>query len=402
MSVIRSLVIPLLLLSLLEVGCAQTPAIGSSGGKDEDLRVLRGDFQERLHLTGEVEAAGGDTIVVPRIPSWQTTIKWIVEDGSSVKKGERLLELDSTQFSSDLSQRRLSLADSEQTLAQQRERLSAEIQQREFELEKKSVELEKARLDAEVPEDIVARREYQNRQLALKRAEVELEKARTELESRRTAARSDLQNLELDLEKKRGEILLAESAIEALEITAPGDGIVVVSNNPRSGRKLQVGDNVFVGWPVMKIPDMRTLQIIGVLHDVDDGRIASDQLVEMSVDAFPQKSFTGKVASITSIAQELSSDSLRKSFRVRIVPDEVDTELLRPGYSVRASVLSSSLQNVLLAPRICLDLSASPARARTGGGKLVDVVLGGCNSTHCVVESGLEEGQLLSRLETGS
>ena len=36
------------------------------------------------------------------MPSWQTSIKWVADDGTEVKRGDRVIELDNTQFTSGL------------------------------------------------------------------------------------------------------------------------------------------------------------------------------------------------------------------------------------------------------------------------------------------------------------
>src|SRR5712691_1992459 len=89
--------------SLLIVSCF-------SGYSDEApksaLRVRRGTFTRELLLTGELEAARGEAITVPNLPQWQSSIKWLATDGSEVKKGERVVELDNSSFTADLETKR--------------------------------------------------------------------------------------------------------------------------------------------------------------------------------------------------------------------------------------------------------------------------------------------------------
>ena len=65
-------------------------------------RVHRGTFVQSVVLTGQLDAARGDLISVPPLPSWQTSIKWLATDGSEVKSGERVVELDNGPFITDL------------------------------------------------------------------------------------------------------------------------------------------------------------------------------------------------------------------------------------------------------------------------------------------------------------
>jgi len=63
------------------------------------LRVRRGTFASDIVITGELRAARGEELAVPHLPQWQTTIKWIAQDGAETKQGDRIVELDNSTFS---------------------------------------------------------------------------------------------------------------------------------------------------------------------------------------------------------------------------------------------------------------------------------------------------------------
>src|SRR4051794_9041483 len=63
--------------------------LAGAGGKPF-VPVTRADLTGALVERGAVEAADVSEIVSPV----NTTIKWVIDDGSPVKKGQRLLELD--------------------------------------------------------------------------------------------------------------------------------------------------------------------------------------------------------------------------------------------------------------------------------------------------------------------
>ncbi|MCI4398622.1 MAG: hypothetical protein JHC34_07255, partial [Acidobacteria bacterium] len=79
-------------------------ACGSKGGA---LEVRRGTFQGRLVLTGELRAVHSVDVIVPRLPQWRTQIRWMAPDGSKVKKGQKILELDLTAVAGDAEDKRL-------------------------------------------------------------------------------------------------------------------------------------------------------------------------------------------------------------------------------------------------------------------------------------------------------
>ncbi|HUO84155.1 MAG TPA: efflux RND transporter periplasmic adaptor subunit [Thermoanaerobaculia bacterium] len=363
----------------------------------ERLVVRRGDFVSNVLLTGELEAARAEVLTVPRVPSWQTSIKWIAEDGVAVKAGEKVIELDNSEFASSLEQTRASERQALQEVSQKDAETGADLARRELDLESRELELERAAIDAEVPKEIVPLRDYQDRQLALEKAERELAKARKDLDAARTAARAERDNLLLDLDKARQEIARAERAIEELTLRAPRDGIFLIGEHPWEGRPLQQGDMAFVGMPLAKIPDLDSIQVAAALPDVDDGLVRKGMSATAFIDAFPDLSFAATIEDVAPVAREQGSQSLRRFFNVTASLAGIDREIMRPGYSVRMNVERSVQKNQLLIPRAALDLSSTPPRARLAGGRIVDVTLGECNAQECILRGGLEGGAELSR-----
>ncbi len=346
-------------------------------------------------MTGELESVRADDQVAPRTPSWTNTIRWMEADGAVVHAGQKVVEFDNTAFSSDLEEKKLSLAQAESDLEKAEADSAAGVDDREFAVAQRRIAVEKAATEAAVPEDLLPRRTYQERQLALRRAEVEREKAAEDLASYRATSGADLGARRIALRKARAEIETAEEAIEALILRAPRDGILVVADHPWEERKLQVGDTVFVGWTVTRIPDPTSWRVVAQLADVDDGRIAIGMPAVCTHDTYPDERFPGKVAELTPVAQEPARLSLRRAFRVRIDLDRVDPGRMRPGMSVKVEVTPRRDPSALLAPRAALDLAARPPRARLRDGREVEVRLGPCSAGECVVEGGLAEGTRL-------
>src|SRR5437763_8399804 len=173
---------------------------------DHVPRVRRGAFVRELTLTGEIDAARGEMIAVPNLPSWQTSIKWIADDGAEVKKGDRVVELDNSQFTSGLDAKRQTVAQAQQELQQKDAEGDADILQKKLDVDTKQSEYQKTKLDAAVPKELLSAREYEDRQMKYKRATVELAKAKSVLRSQMTAARSDRANLLVNMEKARREL----------------------------------------------------------------------------------------------------------------------------------------------------------------------------------------------------
>ncbi|MES1210952.1 MAG: efflux RND transporter periplasmic adaptor subunit, partial [Acidobacteriota bacterium] len=314
-------------------------------GGGAELTVRRGDLRPRLLLTGEIAAARAEELKVPRTPSWQVQVRWLAEDGTPVKAGDRVVELDNTSFTGELEEKRATAADATTELARKQAETRSTLAEKEFAVEQKKGELAKARIAAEVPADLLSVREHQDRQLTLHRAEVELAKAQKDLSALREANAAD---------------------------------------HPWEGRKLREGDNIWVGMTVAILPELSTLEVHASLSDVDDGRIKPGMEAVCTLDAYPSVSFHGRVVDISAVAEEAPRRPLLRSFPVRIRLDRLDPEKMRPGMSVRVEIQGPEVRGGLLVPRAALDFSTERPRALLAAGGAREVRLGPCDASFCV------------------
>ena len=385
-------------------GCSEEGAHAAAQADPGDLVAHRGTFRQRLLLSGELEAERGDPLSVPRTNQFQLQIRWLAEDGTPVKAGEPVVEFDNSQFASDLEEKRLAASDAASELERTTAESKTSTADKRFAVEKARSEEEKAKIAAAVPKDLLALREYQDRQLALKRAESELAKANEDLDAATRGGARDVDVKKIALEKSQREIHTAEEAIDALTLRAPRAGMVLIGDHPWDGRKLRVGDTVWIGMTVASLPDLSAMRVQANLSDVDDGRIQPGMEVLCTLDAYPDQVFKGRVADISPVARESRRSPLLRYFPVHINLDRSDPGRMRPGMSVRVEVLGAELKNVLLMPRAALDFSAiagsaAGSRALLASGGAVRVKLGACGALECVVLSGLAEGtRLRSRI----
>lgn len=382
-------------LLLFVSACSRAKADPPSSPSSPALVVRTGDFRETVLLTGTLQAVRADYVMVPRTPQWQVQIRWMEEDGARVEAGQKIIEFDKAAFSGDLEDKKLAFAKTEKELAQQQAESAGQAAEKAFQVEQKRVEADKAKLDADVPQDLLPLREYQERRLKLEKARSELAKAEEALAAYLKGAREDLVQRRIAQEKAGREIGAAENAIEVLTLHAPRDGILVVSDHRWEGRKLQEGDTVQAGWPVMQIPDLSALKVEALLSDVDDGRVEAGMAVAATLDTYPERVFRGKVGDITPVARETDPQSLRRAFFVTIPLEEADPERMRPGMSVKVEVERTLLEGVRLAPRASLDLSGREPQARLEDGSAKTVRVGACNALDCIIEDGLSPGTRL-------
>lgn len=355
------------------------------------LEVRRGEFRQAVLLTGELEAVSGKGVMVPRTPSMEVQIRWILEDGSEVREGDEVVELDTTAILGDLEQKRIAEISAINEIEQEEAEIRVRGAEYRLQLEKAAADLEKAKLDAEIPEEIRSRRDHQETQLALEKARVAHEKAVETLKAHEVASRAELDNLRIKLRKAQREINTAEDALDKMTLHAPGDGILVVKENLWEGRKWQVGDRAWVGLKLAEIPDLTAMRVFARLSDVDDGKIAKGRPAVCILDAYPDMPIGGRITEIGAVAQERHWRSMQRHFPVRVELDRSDPEIMRPGMSVRVEVESVRIEDALMAPRAALDLEGESPVLLLADGSEREVELGPCNAFECVIDEGVEE-----------
>ncbi|HEX6853208.1 MAG TPA: HlyD family efflux transporter periplasmic adaptor subunit [Candidatus Polarisedimenticolaceae bacterium] len=380
-------------LALLAPACSGSRADRTSDPVG-DLEVHRGPFVETVLLTGALEAERSADLGVPRIPGG-TSIRWLEADGARVKAGQKVVEFDGASFGRDLEEKKVQRRQAESDLEQRIAEVAARNADKAFAVEQRRLALEKAKSEAEVPAELLAARQWQERQLALERAKVEYAKALEDEKASAQAGEEDIEQRRINLQKAAREIAVAETALSEMTLVAPTDGILVHADHMWEGRKLQVGDTVWMGVTVVRIPDLAAMRVQAQLSDVDDGRIAPGMRVRCVLDTYPELEFPGKIVEVQAVAREAERFSPRRMFPTVVTLDRTDPERMRPGMSVRVEVEAARREGALLAPRAGLDLAADPVVARLRGGERRPVKLGPCNASVCIVEEGLEEGRVL-------
>jgi hypothetical protein len=359
-------------------------------------KVARGDIIDRQVITGELRAASAVVMTVPRTDSWQLAIRWMADDGTIVKAGDKVVEFDNSAFTAQLEEKHLGVLEAEMTLRGAQDLGAIETATKQTELRQHRIALEKATVRANVPADLLTGREAQERQLEKKRAEIAVEKAEHALAAQREEAALDLRVRQIELDKARRAIESAEKTIAELVLMAPRGGLIVVEDHPWLGRKIQVGDTVMPGMMVASLPDMaESMRVHAELSDVDDGRVAVGAVGTCTLDAYPGDRIACTVKELTPVARSKGETSLRRAFAVDLDLDRTDAARMRPGMSVKVELHPRTLTGVVVVPRgaVVAAQAGGPARVRMVAGGLREVKLGACDAQACAVESGVAEGE---------
>jgi HlyD family secretion protein len=388
------------LLSCGLAGCGvQVPALPAATGETSELVVARGTLEESLVLTGELDAEESIELPVPRTDDWESSIRWLAEDGAPVKAGAKVVEFDTVALLGRISERELAAIEASIALGEQDAKVAVEAEDKRWSVETQRIAVEKAELDVGVPEELVSRREARDFTLALTKAKAALVTAEGELKTVGKGGAIEREIKRIAYEKALRSLESATEQLDALVLTAPKDGIFLIGRHPWEDRKLQVGDTVWPGMGVARIPDLSKMVVQARLSDVDEGRVQPGMAVTCTVDAHPDRPVPGSVRAVSPVAHEAGRQSPRRFFEVVVDLEGADPEILRPGLSVRIEVHTRALEDVIVAPRAGLDLSSEPMVARLADGTTAAIEVQACTPQACAITAGLSEGDRLRAAE---
>ncbi|MBS0010288.1 MAG: HlyD family efflux transporter periplasmic adaptor subunit, partial [Bacteroidales bacterium] len=142
------------------------------------------------------------------------------------------------------------------------------------------------------------------------------------------------------------------------------------------------------------LPDMSSMISKTYVNEIDISKVSKNQLVRISVDAFPDKRYTGKVISVANIGEQLPNTDA-KVFEVIIKLDAVES-ILRPSMTTGNQIVTQTFDDVLSIPLECVHASEDsiPYVYHRNGTRQV-VVLGESNENRIIIEEGLEAGDQL-------
>ena len=206
--------------------------------------------------------------------------KLAVEEGDRVKAGQLLLEIDPNTLRGTVQRGEAAV-----------EGARAGLAQAHVNVETAKANLQLARDNAKRQRDLWAQG-LTTKEL-LDRAESELKVRETELQARETAISSGQQMIR----QESAQLSTSQYNLRQVTLLAPFDGIIT-RRNIEEGENVVVGTMNNAGSQLMTLADM---SIIEAEVEVDETEIPSVQIgqkAKITIDALPDKSFTGKVTEI--------------------------------------------------------------------------------------------------------
>lgn len=385
--------------AILVVG-TPTAWLIASGPKATDsalvARVKRGEFRVTVTTSGELRARESVQITGPmnaqQAQVYQMKIASIVPEGTVVKAGDVVAELDRSAAATKLSEVTLALQKAEavyeQAMLDSTLNLSTareDIRTMELGLEEKRLAKEQTTYEAPTVK--------RQAEIDLEKAERALAQAKEDYKTKTEQAKAKMREVGADLGRQRNMLQLVQSVMQAFTVRAPAPGMVIYVKE-WNGRKRTTGSQVNPWDPtVATLPDLTRMESVTYVNEIDVRKIAVGQPVVVTLDADPTKSLTGKVTSVANVGEQRPNTDA-KVFEVKVVIDKPDTTL-RPGMTTGNEIETAKVPDARFVP---LDALSSDAGVpfvyqQVGGGvRMQEVATGLMNDDEVIVERGLEEG----------
>jgi HlyD family secretion protein len=202
----------------------------------------------------------------------------------------------------------------------------------------------------------------------------------------------DIEAARAQVTQQQGNLKTIQTQIEDSIIRAPFSGIVTEKYaDPGDFVTPTTSGSAVSGATSSSILTLAaTYQVVANVAETDVGRIKVGQPVEIVADAYADKTFTGKVASVAAQATVTSNVT---SFKIRV--DFTDPKhLLLPGMNVDAKFNAGSLNNVLVIPTVAIarqqEGTGVQVLTKDGGNRFVPIQTGTTINNKTEVLSGLQ------------
>jgi multidrug efflux pump subunit AcrA (membrane-fusion protein) len=313
----------------LAAGCSKSETAQARGREDAPKpvkveRVREEPVRRSIEVVGTLAAV--DEVTISSEAEGRVS-KLLADLGDRVRAGQTLMELDAEKLQYNLEQQKAALARALAKYGASDSRHLPPIE-RTPDVVKAQAELVQARQGLDRAEEL------HKRQLVPRQT---LDDAQTMVQSKQASYDSALQNaknLRADIDASEATAKLADRQLRDTTIRAPFDGYV-------QKRLVNLGEYVKVQTPVMAVVGVDPLKVIAEIPERMAPWVKIDQAVDLHVDAYPDKTISGKVSRISPAV-----NTATRAFPFEaLVPN--GAAQLKPGTFARVRIVSSQVDQVL-------------------------------------------------------
>lgn len=315
------------------------------------VEAAQGKFVVDVTTTGELNALRSVRIMGPsRARNFrinQIKIESLVDEGTVVKKGDKVAELDRSELFGRMAdaENNLEKAKSlfEQTKLDTAINLRSErekIINLRYALQEKELVLEQSQFE---PPATVKQNE-----ISLEKAKRELSQALESYELKQYQSLAKMREVAAELRKEERDYNEMKEILGEFTILAPQDGMVIYEKS-WDGSRIATGSQIGAWNPVVAtLPDLTEMISTTYVNEVDIRKVKVGQKVKVGLDAYPDKKLTGTVMRVANVGQQ-NPNSDSKVFEVTVKINERDPAL-RPAMTTSNNIIVLELDSVVSVP----------------------------------------------------
>ena len=324
------------------------------GQKESDknfrtMKVERGEISSIVTATGTINPV--ITVLVGSQVSG--TIKALYADfNSRVKEGEVIAQIDPAIFEAQVDQGKANVLNAQANLLNAK----ANLQTAQANLAKAEVAVldTKRTLDRNqelMDKKVISQAALDTAQTSYDTAVAQREAAKAQVES----AKSQVESSKAQVEQTKAALKLAEINLRYSTIRSPVNGIVI-SRNVDVGQTVAASLQAPTLFTIAK--DLTQMQVDTNFSEADIGRIEKEQEATFNVDAYPERTFRGKVSEIRNAPLTVQNVV---TYDVVIQVDNKDLKL-KPGMTANVTIVVAHREGVLKIPNAALRFQPQMAK----------------------------------------
>ncbi|HSP70395.1 MAG TPA: HlyD family efflux transporter periplasmic adaptor subunit [Bryobacteraceae bacterium] len=328
--------------------------------------VTRGDLISIVTASGEIKPR---TYTNLGANAQGLITELLVKEGDRVRKGQIVARIESVQANADVQSQRASVASAEADSASSEAALNVQdvtIRTQQATIDRTKSDLELARINFERYDKLFKagvspkadydqrKAAYESQQAGLREAELRLE----QLKSQRAQSLAQITSSQRRIAQAQAGLARVADILAKHDVVSPLDGIV--TNLPvRLGETVVPGVQNSAASAVMTIADMSLITAEVKVDETDIVNLEIGQKADITIDAVPDRTFSGHVIEIGNTAilrssgqvasSSATSSTEAKDFKVVVALDNPPDEI-RPGLSCTAKIVTATRRDVLAIP----------------------------------------------------
>lgn len=357
-----------------------------------------------VDATGELKSSKATPLMVPGRNWSSRRLVWMAPEGSLVKKGEVIARFSAEEGEQELALALIDLQRNALARAAKEGELEAGRGRVDVDLAKVGTDLGIARRYADADLGTMARNDVLDalqdaRFLDAKQGALQWKRGQFGVRGGAELAVLDAQRATYSINAKT-----RQDDLDALELRAPHDGVLVLSAN-WTGEKPSVGGNLFAGTDFGSLPDPGAMEVELTLPQIEAQGLRTGMAVALHPVGRPAQKISCKLSWVASAAKPRSRQNPVKvlTAKAMIPADAIRTFGLVPGQGMQATIYLLRAKDALSVANVAIesDDGRSYVQVRNGGDfKRREVTLGVRGTARSQVVKGLRVGDEV-RLASG-